>query len=232
MTTLVLVHGWAASSRIWQRQRQHFGASLELLTPDLPAWETGWLCDYLRPLPLDQTVLVGWSLGGMLAGEALARIGSVPRHLVLVGVAASFCRRPDFTGGVAPALVRARRRQLCSDPAQVVQEFAQLCLAPGEENFGQELLSLWPPPEVPEFLAAGLDYLLAQDLRPYLGRLTGNVTIVHGDADRVTPVAQAYYLKEQMPGARLEIFPDAGHLPFLTQAAKFNALMMELVDES
>ncbi|MDD3582022.1 MAG: alpha/beta fold hydrolase [Desulfobacca sp.] len=232
MTTLVLVHGWAASSRIWERQREHFGASLELRTPDLPAWEADWLEDYLRPLALDQTVLVGWSLGGMLAVEALARLASAVRHLVLVGVAASFCRRPDFAEGVAPALVRARRRQLWSDPPQVIQEFAQLCLAPGEQNFGQDCLSLWPPSGVPEFLASGLDYLLAQDLRPYLGRVTGNITIVHGDADRITPVAQAYYLKEQIPGARLEIYQDTGHLPFLTRAAKFNALLMELVDES
>ena len=222
MTTLVLLHGWAADSRIWRRQQEHFSAGLDLLPLDLPVWEAAWMIDYLASLPLDDTVVVGWSLGGMLALETLAWMRSAPKALVLVGVAACFCRRPDFPLGVAPAVVRTLRRRLWSEPEVVVQDFAELCLASEEKLPNQEWLSLWPQPESPEFLAQGLDYLLHQDLRPWLGKVKGSVTIVHGNRDRVTPVAQAYYLQEQIPGARLDIYQNAGHLPFLTQAEKFN----------
>ncbi|MFP3866647.1 MAG: alpha/beta fold hydrolase [Desulfobacteraceae bacterium] len=231
MTTLVLLHGWAADSRIWQRQQEHFSPVADLQVPDLPLWEAAWLDDYLRPLPLSDTVLVGWSLGGMLALETVARMRNIPRALVLVGVTACFCRRPDFRLGTPPALVRTMRRRLWSEPANVVHDFAELCLAPEEKLYDQEWLSLWPRPESPEFLAQGLDYLLEQDLRPWLRRLKGEVIIVHGEQDRVAPVAQAYYLQAQIPTARLDIYQNAGHLPFLTQADRFNALLMELVND-
>ena len=77
----------------------------------------------------------------------------------------------------------------------------------------------------PETLAAGLDYLLNRDLRPLLGRLPGGAVVIQGQGDRIVPPAQGEFLREQLPGARLNLLPGAGHLPFLTQAAAFNGII-------
>lgn len=226
---LVFLHGWAAASRIWHWQQTAFQDRAHILAPDFPVWEAAWLTDYLRPLSMADTVLVGWSLGGMLALETLAQLAICPRALVLVGVAASFCRRPDFPWGSPPAVVRGLRYRLQSEPEKVVEEFAALCLSPGEASYRDELASLITTSVAPGFLAQGLDYLLKTDLRPWLPGLTGPVTIVHGDQDRVTPLSQAYFLKEHLLASHLDIFTAAGHLPFLTQATQFNALLTELL---
>lgn len=230
MTTLVFLHGWATDRRIWHRQQLTLDTGAQVLAPDLPSWDAAWLADYLRPLSLPDTIVVGSSLGGMLAVEAIARFLSFPQALVLVGVAACFCNRDGFSAGVPSAVVRAMRRRLRSEPENVVREFTARCLAPGEEEYRAELASLIPPVN-PQFLASGLDYLLDRDLRPWLSRLTGPVTIVHGGQDRITPVAQAHFLKAQIPAARLLIFAPAGHLPFLTQAAEFHSVLVEVLDE-
>ena len=86
--------------------------------------------------PLQECLLVGWSLGGMLLLEALSRLPDPPPGgLVLVGVAPVFTRRPDYPWGQPPGVVRAMRRALTKNPPQVLAEFAEQCLAPGEAAF-------------------------------------------------------------------------------------------------
>ena len=74
-------------------------------------------------------------------------------------------------------------------------------------------------------LAAGLDYLLHRDLRPLLPRLPAGAVVIQGQEDRIVDPAQGRFLQEQLPGARLNLLPGAGHLPFLTQAAAFNGIL-------
>ena len=226
MTTLVLFHGWGATGRVWERQAGAFGPGLTVLRPTVPVWEAGWFADFLGGLPLQDCLLVGWSLGGMLLLEALSRLtGPPPGGLVLAGVAASFTRRADYPRGQPPAVVRAMRRALATDPARLLAEFAEQCLAPGEGAMLSQAREALAFQAAPETLAAGLDYLLNRDLRPLLGRLPGGAVVIQGQEDRIVDPAQGEFLRDQLPGARLNLLPGAGHLPFLTQAAAFNGMI-------
>ena len=163
MTTLVFFHGWGASGRVWERQAAAFGDRMPVLTPTVPVWEVGWFAEYLRGLDLQECLLVGWSLGGMLLLEALSRLTDPPPGgLVLVGVAPVFTRRPDYPWGQPPAVVRAMRRALTKNPPQVLAEFAEQCLAPGEAAFASQAREAFAVPAAAGTLAAGLDYLLHQ----------------------------------------------------------------------
>jgi len=199
--------------------------------PTLPVWQATWLADFLEKLPLARTVAVGWSLGGMLLLEALAERRLRPASLVLVGVAAVFCRRGDHPWGQPPAAVRAMRRALWQEAGRVLVDFAAGCLAPGEESFREEVTALFPNHADAGHLAAGLDYLLAADLRPQLSRLSGPTLLVQGGADRIVLPEQTQFLHEHLPGSRLITFPGAGHVPFITQAARFNEILKEVVGE-
>jgi pimeloyl-ACP methyl ester carboxylesterase len=226
MTTLVLFHGWGASGRAWERQAAAFAPRLTVLTPTVPVWEAGWFANFLGEMPLKDCLLVGWSLGGMLLLEALSRLtGPLPGGLVLSGVAAVFTRRLDYPRGQPPTVVRAMRRALAADPPRLLAEFAEQCLAPGEGAMLSQAREAFAPQAAPGTLAAGLDYLLTRDLRPLLRRLPGGAVVIQGEEDRIVPPAQGEFLREQLPGARLNLLPGAGHLPFLTQAAAFNGII-------
>jgi pimeloyl-ACP methyl ester carboxylesterase len=226
MTTLVFFHGWGASGQVWERQAAAFGHRMTVLTPTIPVWDAGWFLDFLRAMPLQDCLLVGWSLGGMLLLEALSSLpGPPPGGLVLVGVAPVFTRRPDYPWGQPPGVVRAMRRALAEDPQRVLAEFAEQCLAPGEAAFASQAREALASQAGPETLAAGLDYLLHRDLRPLLSRLPGGAVVIQGQEDRIVPPAQGEFLQEQLSGARLNLLPGAGHLPFLTQPAAFNGIL-------
>jgi pimeloyl-[acyl-carrier protein] methyl ester esterase len=228
MTTLVLLHGWGASGRVWERQVAAFGHEVTVWAPTIPAWDAGWLFDFLREMPMQECLLVGWSLGGMLLLEALDRLtGPPPGGVVLVGVAPVFTRRPDYPEGQLPGVVRAMRRALKHDPQRVLDEFAERCLAPGEAAVAAQAQSAFANGDTADDLAAGLEYLLERDLRHLLPRMPGGVVIIQGQEDRIVAPAQAEFLRIKLPGARLNLLPGAGHLPWLTQAESFNGILAE-----
>jgi pimeloyl-ACP methyl ester carboxylesterase len=199
------------------------------LTPTFPNWEVPWLLDYLRKLSLTETLLVGWSLGGMLLLEALMAEPLKPAGLVLVATPASFCQRPDHPYGQPKIQVRGLRRKLREDSRRVLADFACRCLAPGESQFQEEILQDFQPQENGADLAAGLDYLLHTDLRPRLSHVQARALILQGDKDDIVPPAQAEVLRDYLNDAQVAVIPGAGHAPFLTRPEKVYGLMKEMV---
>lgn len=233
MNTLVFLHGWGTDGNIWRHQAEAFsGQGFKMLTPTFPVWEVPWLIGYLHGLPLTETILVGWSLGGMLLLEALSTGPFEPAGLVLVATPASFCQRPDYPWGQPPSVIRALRRTVRSDSRRGLGDFAGRCLAPGEKNFQEELLLDFQPREEGADLASGLDYLLHTDLRPRLSRVPAGPLIIQGEQDAIVPPAQADFLGQHLKEARMIKFPEAGHIPFFTRADEFNAVMNDFLRQN
>ena len=46
--------------------------------------------------------------------------------------------------------------------------------------------------------------------------------VIHGDVDPLVPVANGQYLAEHIPGARLILYPDTGHIPIIERADDYN----------
>jgi pimeloyl-ACP methyl ester carboxylesterase len=53
------------------------------------------------------------------------------------------------------------------------------------------------------------------------GRVRAPTLIVWGDEDRLVPLEHGRRLARAIPGARLEIVPAAGHMPFLERPEEF-----------
>ena len=71
---------------------------------------------------------------------------------------------------------------------------------------------------------AALDRLyLAEDLP---------VLIVWGERDPIIPVAHGRAAHAQLPGSRLEVFPDVGHVPQLESPGRFAAVLQRFLDET
>jgi pimeloyl-ACP methyl ester carboxylesterase len=55
--------------------------------------------------------------------------------------------------------------------------------------------------------------------------------IVWGEKDRLVPVRDAFRLQSEIEGSQLVVFPDAGHMPMLELAARFNATLAKFASE-
>ena len=239
---VLLVHGYPLDRTLWAPQM----GSLEghrLIAPDLrglglsDAPDLGYsmptyaddLAALLEAMQVDEVVLVGLSMGGYVAFEFLRRHRERVRALVL------FDTRADAD---APDVRRARDQQASlareQGAAAIVEQMLPRMLAPGasrsmphvvERVRGMMLAA--PVSGIAGALAAMRD---RSDSTALLATLEDLPTmIVVGEEDVMTPVDMARAMASALPGARLEVVPNAGHLPPLEAPAAVNALLADFL---
>ncbi len=230
---LAFLHGWGQSSRAWFAQQPVFPEAIYL---DLPghggATEAEeWTQRLTTQLPEAPLILIGWSLGGILALElATGPVGQRLRGLVLLGTTPCFMQRPDWCHGCDAELMQAFERGIeAPEPerAQAMSRFFMLMLH-GDDLSRKELQQLacravdrrHPPSQ--KALRHGLELLRTHDLRSKLGDIRVPTLVIHGERDAVVPAAAGRYLAEHIPQAAWKPIPGCGHAPQMTCAQAFN----------
>jgi len=79
-------------------------------------------------------------------------------------------------------------------------------------------------------LEDGLAILETADLRADLPRIACPTLLLMGQRDQLTPAAAGLEMWEQLPDARLHIFPHAGHAPFFSHLPEFLAQLRAFLD--
>jgi 3-oxoadipate enol-lactonase len=69
------------------------------------------------------------------------------------------------------------------------------------------------------------------DALPLLPRIACPTLVIVGEQDQATPPDEARTMAEQIPGARLEIIPGAGHLANVEQPERFNKALLKFLEE-
>jgi len=70
------------------------------------------------------------------------------------------------------------------------------------------------------------------DLSGDVGHITSPTLVIHGAEDRYVPPANARALAEAIPGARLRLLEDAGHLVFVERFADVNREVVRFLKSS
>jgi pimeloyl-[acyl-carrier protein] methyl ester esterase len=235
---MVFLHGWGQSARIWDRQAAHFSQRCPVSTPNLPghggagdAPAEAWLDILAGQLPDEPAMLVGWSLGGMLALQLARACPERVAGLALVATTPSFCMRPDWPHGCDEATLQAftagaATQGVGGNPTKILGRFFTLMLqgdALPRSRFNalaREAVDRAHPPSAAG-RAAGLTLLTGLDLRPLLPDIRQPAWVAHGEGDAIIPPAAGRALADRLPHATWHGFAHAGHAPFLTQAETF-----------
>lgn len=227
MHSVMLLPGLASDLTIWRDQlpalaSQHcvHVSDVHFRFETLPAMAAALLAE-APPGPL---VLIGTSMGGMLALEAQRQAPQRVAGMALLGSSA----RPD-----TPELLRLR-----SDAIRLFEQGRMDDVLQANVLFAFHPNSTRRRELVDTYLAfvrrAGPQQLIRQnravmariDSRPLLPQVACPTLVVCGEADRLTPPEHAQEMAAAIAGARLEMVPGAGHLLTLEQPARVNALLL------
>jgi len=227
---LLFIHGYPLDRSIWREQIEAL-EGFRCIAPDLrgmgqsDAPDLGYsmsvyaadLDALLNALDVEEVVLCGVSMGGYVALEFLRRWRSRVRGLVLMDTRADE-DSPEARRGRDAAAATARER----GASAIADIMLPKMLAPATIGRRPEVavalravMSSTPVAGIIGALAAMRDREGSESLLPMLTDVP--TLIVVGEADVLTPPALARTMAKSIPGARLAIIPDAGHLPPLEQ---------------
>ena len=231
---LVLLHGAASDGRLWQPQLEALADEFTVIAWDEPGMgrssdvPAGFsLRDYaeclaalIEELALGPAHVAGLSWGGTVALELYDHRPDLVETLIFADSYAG------WKGSLPEEEVRARVEGLHQMLAQPDSEFDPTL--PG-------LFAGDPPAEFvplleaiadavrPATLRVQLTLMANTDLSELLPRIEVPTLLVWGELDARSPLEVARQFEEAIPGARLVVIPECGHVSNLEQAERFNA---------
>jgi 3-oxoadipate enol-lactonase len=234
---LVFLHGIGGAARAWRGQIEAFSDRHRAMAWDMPGYGgsaplpavsiatlADALQDFLREVGATKPILVGHSIGGMIAQQWLTKYPDVAAAVVLAQTSPAFGKadgdwQKEFIGArlgpldrgetmisLAPTMVR----ELVGDNPDVRgMELARDCMA-----------------AVPEAsYRASMLALLGFDQRNALKDIAVPTLVLSGSRDRNAPAPMMAKMATYIPSAIYVDLEGAGHLVNLERPATFNAAL-------
>jgi pimeloyl-ACP methyl ester carboxylesterase len=253
--TIVWVHGLSGSWPNWLENLPYFAAAgYRCIAMDLPGF--GWsempaekitirgyaaaVDELLRILGVKRAAVVGNSMGGFIGLELALSFPTWVDRLVLVSAAGLTIEHQRNLFRLARVTARAltigaawtasksdavaRRRWTRAALGAVVAAHPDRLPGPliAEQVRGSGK---------PGFLPA-LDALTSYPIRERVGQINAPTLIVWGEKDPLVPVRDAWELGRLIPGARVVVYADTGHVAMFERPDAFNALVEDFLSGS
>jgi 3-oxoadipate enol-lactonase len=202
----------SSSRRVIAYDNRGSGASTVTPAPYTCAQLAGDAVALLDELGIERADVFGMSLGGMIAQELALGWPDRVSRLVLgcTHCGLEHAARPDREAGRAFAMET-------DDWAERMQALAPFAFSAeaGPDLVGPFIEKKSSDVQDPEGYRGQIAAALSHDTYDRLPQIDCPTLIVTGDGDRVIPGASSEVLHERIPGSRLEVVADAGHLFFL-----------------
>ncbi|MFG0331010.1 MAG: alpha/beta fold hydrolase [Phycisphaerales bacterium] len=236
---VLLVHGFPLSADMWRPTIAGLRDRWRLIAPDLRGHgETPPSDDATMPTLADDLValldalhesramtVVGLSMGGYVAFELYRRHRTRARALGLIDTRAE----PD-SPEAAEGREKSARAALTSGSSAVVDPMMEKLWASATSPSVREDWRRRMTQNSPEGIAAALRGMAVRSSAvEILDSITVPTLVVAGGEDRITPPDGAAKMAKQIPGARFEVIPDAGHLPPIEKPDAFIAVLRQFL---
>jgi len=233
MTPLIFLHGVGGGHHAWEHQLPYFGG----LGYPSHAWDqpgyghsaivepydleqvSASLARLIESLGKEPVVLIGHSMGGLIAQETYVR------HPRLVRALALCFTSPAFAGGgsdFTKQFIAARIAPL-DQGKTMAQIAAQLIPTMGSNSkLAQQIMASVPP----ETYRKAVQLLTTFDRRKELADIKVPTLLVAGSDDKTAPPAMMERMAQKIPGSQYVMLKYCGHLGPMDKPGEFNAALL------
>lgn len=171
----------------------------------------------------EPVVLVGHSMGGLIAQEAYSRYPQLVKALVLTFTSAAFVGGSDF----AKQFVAERIGPLDQGRSMADLAAQNMPTHRGSKSdpAGVELAERIMAKIAPETYRKAVHLLTTFDRRAELPKIAVPTLLVAGSDDRTAPPAVMASMQRKIPASELVVLEGCGHLGPMDQPAEFNAAL-------
>jgi pimeloyl-ACP methyl ester carboxylesterase len=239
---IVLIHGFISSTLIWSDVFLPLAdAGFRVIAIDMPGygysdkpadgqytidWQAHTIVSLLDRLEIDTATIVGASYGGAVAATIALDYPERVESLVLVGTISNddVMRKPlsrvgrlPLIGDVVTPLYLGSRWVL----RKRVENMYRRTGAPVDEHKLAARHHLLATANVHRAMLRSMRRWRADRISREAHSIRPPTLIVWGEADSHVPLSDGARLRDQIPGARLIVFRNCGHLPPAEQPQKF-----------
>lgn len=182
----------------------------------------------IEGLRCEDVVLVGHSMGGMVAQEVMARRPGLVSRLVLCGTSASF-GKPD--GDWQREFIAQRTAPLDAGQtmAQLAEQLVPQMVGPGALPEGVRLAQHCMSQVNPSTYRRALEALVTFDRRANLGNIHVPTLLIAGEHDRNAPAAVMKKMSQAIIGSTYFEMRGIGHLQNLEAPEEFDAAILNFL---
>jgi pimeloyl-ACP methyl ester carboxylesterase len=246
--TVLLLTGLAAKRQGWWNQMAAFGASYRTIAMDhrdagdsdpcpapyTTADQAGDAAAVLRALGVERAAVVGISMGGFIALELTLRHPELVERLVLTSTSAG--GRTHVRPGLGLTLHYLWRGNRRGEPGELARRTYTRIMAPGYLKSHPDVMTQiaeiarHKPQSAAEY-ARQFRACQRHDVVDRLGQIAVPTLVIHGTADPLVRVANGRHLAAHIPGARLILYPNTGHIPIIERADDYNRDVLAFLAE-
>ena len=249
---VVLIHGWPLSGASWEKQVPALlKAGLRVITYDRRGFgrsskpASGYEYDtlatdlhhLLTELDLKDASLVGFSMGGGEVARYVGKYGGerVRKAVFMAAIPPFLLQTPDNPGGVEGSVFEGIRQGLTADRpaflATFLENFYSVDTLRGTRISDEAVRLSWSV-AVTASPVATLDCVSAwlTDFRPDFKRWDMPTLVVHGDDDRIVPLAvSGQRTHETVKGSKYVVIPGGPHGVNWTHAEEVNRALLDFL---
>jgi pimeloyl-ACP methyl ester carboxylesterase len=241
---IVLLHGVGADKSCWKYQLEFFSnngykvAALDMRgTGDSQARDTSGevlkidreefakdVDAVVYALGYSKAHWIGNSMGGVIILEAIAQGLTSLDKIVLSN---TFAKHPES----ANILPRPAKALATKSLAEFASERIPMTLRSDiDRETLDEAIYAMSRKDVEAYLATWRA-TWSPDRRDLLASIRNKTLVVGSDKDMITPLPLSQELADGIPGARLAVIENAGHIPSLDQPDQFNQIVLDFLQE-
>jgi len=239
---LVLLHGWAMHSGIWESVQDKLLDKLHLWCVDFPghgqAINSTWpdqplsLVDHIaRQVPTD-SIWLGWSMGGLFALQAATQ--QYCNRLVLVASNPCFIKHPHWPDAMPVSVFQSFADGLETGFDKTLNRFLALAVFGSEHAKAQlqqlQHIAFTDGKPSATALRGGLTLLQQADFSTGLPALNLPTLLIGGCRDRLVPWTCLEQATNKLADATLVRIPGAGHAPFIGNPDAFTKALLAFCD--
>jgi len=233
MTPLLFLHGVGGGHHAWEDQVPYFGklgypshawdqpgyGQSPLVEPYDLERVSAALALLIESLGGEPVVLVGHSMGGLIAQETYVRHPRLVKALVLCFTS------PAFAGGSSEFTKQflAARIGPLDQGKSMADIAAKLIPTMGSNSKLAEKIMAGVPPDT---YRKAVHLLTTFDRRKELAAIKVPTLLVAGSEDKVAPPSMMEKMALKIPGAEYSLMPNCGHLGPMDQPEAFNAILL------
>jgi len=237
VTHLLFLHGVGGGHHAWDGQLPYFSArGYAAHAWDQPGYGHSAM---VEPYDLEQivlalkrlvdkvcrepVVLVGHSMGGLIAQEAYARFPGMVKALALCFTSAAFVGGSDFTREFVAARIGPldEGQSMADIAARLMPAMRGTKSNPAGLAQAQRIMSGIPPATYRK----AVHLLTTVDRREQLPKIAVPTLLVAGSDDSTAPPAIMERMSQKIPGAQYVLLEGCGHLGPMDQPEAFNVAL-------